>query len=863
VSAVTLLAPRLSPGTFAVPLECAVEPAEHGGKAVGLGRLIRGGLPVPPGFVIGHSVFEQWLAAAGDDVGPAVDHVTHIPRDAYASLAEMASALAGSGPLAVRSSAAGEDGASASFAGQLESVLGVQVSGLEQALKRVWASRGSARAAAYATARGTALTGMGVIVQRQVDAQYAGVLFTVSPEPGRSGEMLCEYDEGLGDRLVAGEVSPGRIAISRATLTPEWKCDLPGARARPPLDAIARLARAAQAAEKLFGSAQDIEWAIDRAGEVWLLQSRPITTRPRPAARSILWSNANVNENFPQPICPLLYSVAAAGYTRYFRGLGEAFGVSAARLERMEPDLRTIIGVHAGRMYYNLTSIHAVLRDLPFGRVLSRWFDQFVGATGPEAERTPTARRRPGEVLELARIACKTTWQYLFLSARLRAFERDVDRYAARTAQPALEHKSLIELRDDVRAFLDIRLRRWTGAGLSDVAAMASYGALKALLSRAFPAAQDAQVHHDLLKGLDDLASAAPVNALWDLSRQIRADERLSALFATFAADEIESRLAHDAGYAAFKAALDAYLESWGYRFSGELMLTEPSFQERPEALIAILARYAAQDGESPHARLDVQRRDRIQRTARVLDALAQRPLVRGLAWPSMASIARPVIAAAQFSIACRERARLKQALLYNRLRRVALVIGARLVAERRLASRDDVFFLTAPELDELLSGTAMFAASAGELVALRRRAHEAFAAMQPPDVMTAAEGEYPACTPDLAAPHASGAELRGTSVCGGVAIGRARVLLHVDEACGLEAGDILVTRQTDPGWAPVFVAIRGLVLERGGMLSHGAILAREYGIPTVVGVAGAVTDIPDGVTVRVDGDRGVVDIVR
>ena len=184
------------------------------------------------------------------------------------------------------------------------------------------------------------------------------------------------------------------------------------------------------------------------------------------------------------------------------------------------------------------------------------------------------------------------------------------------------------------------------------------------------------------------------------------------------------------------------------------------------------------------------------------------------------------------------------------------------LYARQFCAAPEDVFFLTAPELDELLSGVAMFPNAAAELVALRKRAHAAFAAMQPPDVLRAPEGRYPTWGAPSDGAHGS-ADLKGTSVCGGVAIGRARVLSEVRQACELAAGDILVTCQTDPGWAPAFVAIRGLVLERGGMLSHGAILAREYGIPTVVGVAGATARIPDRATVQIDGDQGVIGILR
>jgi pyruvate,water dikinase len=220
-------------------------------------------------------------------------------------------------------------------------------------------------------------------------------------------------------------------------------------------------------------------------------------------------------------------------------------------------------------------------------------------------------------------------------------------------------------------------------------------------------------------------------------------------------------------------------------------------------------------------------------------------------------------------SIRYRERARLKQALLYSRLRRIALAIGDELVRRDILSTRDDVFWLTVTELDELAAGGAMFAHNTRDMAALRASAHAKLSAMTPPDSFTLAEGEYLDGSPtgqdhaqrDTRA-HATGA-LRGTAACTGCVTGRASVLRDVTEAERLAEGDVLVTRQTDPGWGPVFFLISGLVIERGGMLSHGAILAREFGIPCIVGVREATRVIPDGATITVDADEELVHVAN
>ena len=228
------------------------------------------------------------------------------------------------------------------------------------------------------------------------------------------------------------------------------------------------------------------------------------------------------------------------------------------------------------------------------------------------------------------------------------------------------------------------------------------------------------------------------------------------------------------------------------------------------------------------------------------------RPIARWLPFVSRAAALRTVLRWTQAAIAYRERARLKQALLYSRCRRLALALGDQLVARGHLAEREDVFWLTVPEVDELAAGSAMFPHHVQELTAMRKRAHEQLAATHPSNDFTLPEGEYLPLEGELdrlatshrktirhANPAVGGSRtLRGVGACGGRVVGRAVVLRDASEAGRLAAEDILITRQTDPGWAPVFFLIKGLVIERGGMLSHGAIVAREFGIPCVVGVA-------------------------
>ena len=777
----------------------------------------------------------------------------------------------------MRSSAVGEDSARASFAGQLDSFLHVRtLAGLEKALLACWASCWSERAMAYRAARGLEITSMGVVVQTQVDALASGVMFTRTTE----GTILVEHTSGLGDALVSGAINPGRFVLRRDGN--DFQVLSAGERPIKNIEnllfsrfRLAELSRLATTLEAGLNGPQDVEWVIDRSGLLYLVQSRPITATPaisaaQPAGPSVRWSDANVNENFPAPISPFLYSIASAGYAHYFRNLARAFGLSKQRIAAMDDALRHIIGVHGARMYYNLTNIHTVLRTAPFGDTLVAAFNSFVGAGGSFGAVARAKTSRPRELVELAVIAAKVGWLYLFLGRRVASFERLVDDFAERTEPHRLATLSLSDLRLLLTDLMDIRCHRWTNASLADAAAMICYAMLRRLVEQASGGNAPKGLHNSLLKAIPQLVSGEPVQQLWELSRAVRNDAALRTLFKGDA-ETVVNQIALNPEFAGFRAGFDRYLQRWGFRCSAELMLTVPSFQEQPAMLVETIRAYARRDRESPAAALSRQLAEREHDTRSLLRKLRGRPLTRALPFVSRAAALRTVLRWTQAAIAYRERARLKQALLYSRCRRLALAIGDQLTARAHLATRDDIFWLTVSEVDELAAGRAMFPHHVQELTAMRKRAHEQLAATHPANDFTLPEGEYlPLCgdlqTGDVASPddHANSGSrtLRGVGACGGRAVGRAVVLQDASEAGRLGAQDILITRQTDPGWASVFFLIKGLVIERGGMLSHGAIVAREFGIPCVVGVQHATRELFQAGQIEVDGDQGEVHVL-
>jgi phosphohistidine swiveling domain-containing protein len=852
------------------PVSEAFDFTQVGQKAWNLARLAAAGLPVPPAFAVSaqalvqHLHDRQGLRAEVDGIVASLNRGDLQGGEAFARAeVRIADLIVGApmpldvvdavltwrhaalpGTLIVRSSAIGEDGADASFAGQLDSFAGVD--GDEElllAIRRCWASAWSARSLFYQMARHRPLGGVGVVVQALVEARVSGVLFTRAP--GSDADMHGEFCFGPGEALVSGRITPGTMHAPRDVnahgaggVIASWP-DQPEARVTFDVAQVVGLGRRIEAMSD--GVPQDIEWCIDATGDLQVVQTRPITaaapsSKPSSSSlfprRAVRFSNANVNENFPVPISPFLYSIARKGYAAYFRNLGTLMGLDESRVAAAAPALSSIVGAHGARLYYNLSSLHGCLRLAPFGEWLISSFNLFVGVDGGAAEssRLLPPRSLLEESREALRFVVRGTMALARASRRLPTFEREVDAFAAAAHPTLVPHLDDDALEHLMRWFLDIREHRWGPAALGDVSAMIGYGALRSFLGRTMPEAAE-PLQNELLKGLSDVVSGIPTQLLWDLGQQKRN------------------------GDAHFETNLAWFLEAWGFRRSGELLLTVPTFQEDPTPVLALIEQLGGVEGKSPREITEGHARSREAKTEAVLSStsLVLRPALRGL------------LRFTRNAIGLRERARLKQALLYTRLRPVVLELGARLHGRALVERPDDIFMLSIDEVLDHLAGVSMFGAFVGEICTQRRDQHGRLTTSVPPDAFAIERGSYlgtaSLAEPDPIPAKASegAAAMTGTPAAAGHARGRAAVLADVVEAARMTRGDILVTKQTDPGWGPVLFLARALVIERGGMLSHGAIIAREFGVPCVVGVARASSRIAHGTVLDVDGDRGIV----
>jgi pyruvate,water dikinase len=849
-----------------------------GGKAAALGDMLRAGVQVPPGFVLPATLFEHFLDASGhrEQIQTLHGQLNGADPAAVAALSGRITGWLMATPLeeklsaalrarflemdaervVVRSSAIGEDSASASFAGQLDSFLDiVDEADLLEKVRMCWCSFYSARALAYQYATGVALRGMGVVVQPQIEGAVSGVAFTRSPVDPES--LLIEYCEGSCEALVSGAVTPESVSVSRETRETQNSELLSAEQMRALVDQFLRL-------ETHFAVPQDVEWTVDPAGQLHLLQSRPITVRGAVSDTGdlVVFSNANINENYPDPVTPLLQSIAETSYYHYFRNLGVAYAFAPRRLLAMEEALQGIVGVHAQRLYYNVSNTHAVFRMAPFGDLFADWFNRFVGveATTEAREEDLTWRRgtagRVGEGLELLRIARSVYGQYNSLTAQVQLFEQTINRFAERTTHESLrglESPALLEL---LAQFIDIRSNRWVGATLADGGCMVCCGALEWFLDRHFDEPGPVLLH-GLLRGLPDIVSSEPPKQLWLISRQIRASESLSALFEKETAEVLdvlgwdgEAMAAPEGAWQEpFAAVVQGFLDDWGFRCTGELMFTTVSFQEEPQAVVDMLRSYAGMEGQGPDQAIAAQGELRLAQTEKLASDLS---MVRRGAF-------RWLLSATGRSLSLRERCRLKQALLYRRTRRVVLALGATLKQAGALKAADDVLFMRWQEILALREDAQPPQHAISER---RRRFDEERTWPAPPPRIELPPGVSWTLMhqqPESLEAPVDGPLLRGLAAAAGKVTARATVARDQSDFHLVQAGDVLVAPQTDPGWATVLFLVRGLVMERGGMLSHGAIIAREFGIPSVVSVDRATERIPQGSTVTVDGDEGQV----
>ena len=822
---------------------------ELGGKGKSLAALTRAGLPVP-----------AWCAVS--------------PRADTEAAAEIAAALAtfpARTLFAVRSSAAEEDGAALSFAGQLESYLFVPPADVLRAVAAVRQSARSKRVLAYRREHGldTQPPLPAVIIQQMVNADTAGVAFSADPVGGRRGVALVSAVYGLGSALVSGESDADTFQVGRdgrildrqiaakRTAHRAAPGSAEGVRAEPVPDDLAHLpaltdeqvqavAALARRAERFFGRPQDIEWAI-AGGQLYLLQSRPITTLealPDPDGALNLWDNSNIAESYAGITTPLTFSFARHVYEHVYRQFCRLLGVSATVITEHDPTFRRMLGLIRGRVYYNLLSWYRILALLPGFAANRRFMEQMMGVKEELPEDLLQAMgRRAGmrDRLQMLRMGGKLLSHLLALPGSVARFFRRLDAALAPT-DPPLGAMRADELAAHFHRLERDLLMRWDAPLVNDFFAMIFYGLLRRC-AETWCGDREGTLQNDLISGQGGMISAEPARRVREMAAA--ADPAFIGLLCTGSREEtLQAMAAHPE----FTQQYEAYLAKFGDRCLEELKLESLTLEDDPLPLLRAVGHLAGRPGEQARAGDD----PRLRAERLVADRLRWRPLHRfvfGL-----------ILRQARARVRDRENLRFERTRVFGRVRRIFLELGRRLAADGLLEEARDIFYLEKDEIFGTVNGTAT-CTGLKALVALRQAEFARFREMPAPGDRFATRGvvHLGNAFRGEAAPAAGAAEQRqGIGCCPGVVQGRARVITDPRDA-QLEPGAILVAERTDPGWILLFPAAKGVLVERGSLLSHSAIVAREMRIPTVVSLPGLTAWLKDGDLVELDGSTGVV----
>jgi rifampicin phosphotransferase len=890
-----------------------------GGKGANVAALARASLPIPQGFVVTTAAYRELIDSP--PIRDAIDRLNALDLvdiealtaaaaelrslvksrefDAAveAAVADAMASFEGVDSFAVRSSATAEDLPSASFAGQHETFLGVTSDDVLDRIRDCMASLFTDRAVAYRTRNGIAHADaeMAVVVQPMVDAAAAGVLFTADPATGNRHISSVDASFGLGESIVAGDVTPDHALVNTqtdkvreytvgtktvavelqrdstagekpqgvepgGTRTAEGsgtrRVELPPDRREARVltdDQLRTLVGLGERVETLLGAPQDVEWALVD-GQFVLLQSRPITSlfpRPSPAPaddRLHVYISMGHMQAMPEAMPPLVRDVWRA-YT------GTALSAAGLDASLGNPTVEA-----GGRVYIDVTPFlrdadtqsWLIERIAAVNEPISASLDDIVSRRPEEFEsRGVTVGALPGYVATAGRLA------RLVGPAVPRIIWNLLSALAGRGPTPDdaswahLGELFVGEVTDgpttEARAravFEGIDIGRFLREVYPRISPLFLAFALGGWLTRTFPDhpedvnAVGRGFERDVVTrinlGLGDLADIARNHP--PVATALRNGASLAELKNVESSD-------------VFIEAFDDFLGEFGHRSTGEIDLSRPRWHEDPSMLLAVVRANLADEAAGDH-------RERIQRLVEEAKAAATRLEAcadHGLLGPLRRRYVRWLIRTYRDTVYFREYPKQEAARAFTMWRTALLDAGGLLVAEGRLDNPDDVWYLRRDELFDALDGERIDVD-----VAARRQEHARNADLDAPPVLTS-EGE--AVRGHTESETALEGALVGTGVSLGIVEGVARVIRD-PKAATVERGEILVAPSTDPGWTPLFLNAAGLVSEVGGAVSHGALVAREYGLPAVVSVPEATTRIRTGQRIRIDGGNGTVELL-
>lgn len=864
-----------------------------GGKGANLGEMVQAGLPVPPGFCLVAGAYRDFINSTGlnqiilkilsrvgsedpQDIETATERIRalitsrQVPEEIKLEILEsykllcqkVGSANSGSLAVAVRSSATAEDLPTASFAGQQDTYLNVRgEDALLEHVKSCWASLWTARATTYRARQGFDHNKvyLAVVIQAMIPSEISGIMFTANPVDGDRTVAVINASWGLGEAIVSGLVTPDTITVhkgrneivSRRTAnkdvtiayaqaggvvqleTPHEQRGIPALTDAQALE----LVQLGLLIERHYGAPQDIEWAY--AQRRWyVLQVRPITTldvaRAIPSA-SPEYHRSMFIEIFPDPLTPLFSSVVQTlfksmlDFTFHTWGFKPAQGMQA-------------VGIFYNQPYFNRDYIEAAFAPLT-PEVRSVLVDQVVNPFGDLKGSAQT----------------ELSWAYLRMAVNtvrfMLAFPKQLPdlltNYHAEIAQiekTKAENLSDPQLVDIIQQMVYGSTRKLIDYDFLLIAVVKRVYHLLGTMLQPYFGEESETLRSKLISGVTGNVTMVSNMQLWDLAQLAKASLEVSDAIRQYRGDELFQQLEDTFDGRAFLDELKKFLKMFGHR-EVRLDIYYPTWCEDPSPVFDFIRGYLdLGKGQNPHSQQKNLSRQRQEIKEKVRERLSQESKGRFLTWP----LFRWLLDNIEFHTRERDTVHFEMTRIIPAFRRFLHELGKRWTQRGLLTETNQIFFLTFDEMKSMADRPKFL----GEIAQRRQEEFEINKHRAWPDVI---RGGREIFSQQASQGKDEAGRLEGVAGSPGVVTGRARVIRGPEEFFRLQPGEILVAPITNPVWTPLFAIAGGVITEVGGILSHGAIVAREYGIPAVMSIAAATRCGLDGQTVMVDGNRGWV----
>ncbi|MBR3613949.1 MAG: phosphoenolpyruvate synthase [Clostridia bacterium] len=837
-----------------------IEKEEHkydlmGGKGAALSKIGMTIDNIPDWFVVSYEGFNIETKEFNEGLIEEVNEkIKNFPDDTF---------------FAVRSSAANEDSKENSFAGQFDTFLYVKKEEVIDRIKDVYMSVFSERIESYRNENNiTEILIPSVVIQKQINSEKAGVAFGANPVNSNIKEVLISAVYGLGSSLVDGVATSDTYIVKNDHISKEIplkdylhirgeagnikQVEIDEERKNKQVltdEEIYEVTNLVKKASDFFGRYQDIEWAFED-GKLYLLQSRPITTlgkRKNETSKINVFDNSNIVESYGGITTPLTFSFIRLVYEHVYIELCKIFNVKKEKIEMNSQMFKNMLALIDGRVYYNLYGWYGLLSMFPGIGNNKKFMEQMMGVKESLPDDLfPVPEATFKDKIELISTGCGLAKGFFKIRGMTEKFyERLNDALEKRN----IENMDLYELHDYYYELESKLLHKWDAPLVNDFLAMIFYGQLKQKCRQIFKEDGD-MIHNDLLCNEGGIISAEPAKRIKELAEIAKDNDELIELLQNPNVLYIKKELPK---YLEFNQKLNEYLDKFSDRCLQELKLETETLKDNPVSLYHSISTFAIRMKKSKIETVDSEKA-RIEAEKKVKKSLKNKPIEKAKF--------NFILRQARFTVKNRENLRFERTRLFGRVREIFLRVGYILTSMNVIADKRDIFYLEVDEILYYIDGKST-TNNLRELIEIRKKQYNKYKETNPDERFYSygavnIGNDFKRENVNTTSETKSELELKGIGASPGIVKGKVRIIKNPSNA-KLEQGEILVAEYTDPGWIMLFPAASGILVERGSLLSHSAIVSRELGIPAVVGITGLLSVLNDGDEVELNGTTGII----